>query len=77
MNEEEKIQKGKLINWLAMRQSQIGINGRTGKIPDSCYCFWVTATIKILGNYDFVDEKAAIEFLMSCQNSEIVHNLLK
>ena len=26
----------------------VGIQGRVGKLPDSCYTFWVGAAIKIL-----------------------------
>jgi prenyltransferase beta subunit len=56
-----------------MRQTLIGINGRTGKIPDSCYCFWVLATTRIIGKCnDLFEESVIIEFLMNCQNSQIV-----
>lgn len=72
LGEESKLDIIKLVNWLAQRQSEIGINGRTGKIPDSCYCFWVTATSKILGHIDVINEKSAIDFILNCQNCEIV-----
>jgi len=75
LNEEKRINKAKLVDWLVMRQTFIGINGRTGKIPDSCYCFWVVATTKILGNYDIFDESVILEFLMNCQNLEIVNKM--
>jgi len=41
--------KEKLIFWLANRFHDIGVNGRTNKVTDSCYSFWVMATLCILG----------------------------
>ena len=76
LNEEKRLNKTKLLEWLVMRQTSIGINGRTGKIPDSCYCFWVIATSKILDSSDFFDENIILEFLMNCQNSLIVKVIL-
>ena len=68
LNQEKKLNVDRIIEWLANRQTNLGINGRTGKIPDSCYCFWVVATVKIIGNYDIFDESVIFEFLMNCQN---------
>jgi prenyltransferase beta subunit len=35
----------------------IGIQGRVGKIPDSCYSFWVGASIKILTDKNLLNPK--------------------
>lgn len=37
-----------LIRWCLMRQNQ-GYNGRTNKDNDSCYSFWIGATLNLLG----------------------------
>jgi len=59
--------KDKLICWLAQRQT-MGFNGRPNKIPDTCYSFWVGATLKILGAYDdVVNCSHTRSFTMTCQ----------
>ncbi|KAI8848912.1 terpenoid cyclases/protein prenyltransferase alpha-alpha toroid [Chytridium lagenaria] len=44
--------KEKTINWLLQRQAS-GFTGRVGKTPDTCYSFWVGASLAILGAYGF------------------------
>lgn len=42
----------RLVEWLSQRQVQFGgFNGRTNKLIDSCYSFWVGAVFNILNNY--------------------------
>jgi len=47
--ENEINNKDELINWLMNRFNELGVNGRTNKMTDSCYSFWVMATLKALG----------------------------
>ncbi|VDK32177.1 unnamed protein product [Taenia asiatica] len=39
-------QRGKLINWLVCRQNG-GFNGRCQKEADTCYTFWVGASLRV------------------------------
>jgi len=55
-----------LVEWLIMRQS-LGFNGRSNKIPDTCYSFWVGAALTILGQFDLVVMKHTRSFTLSCQ----------
>ena len=52
--------------------TQIGINGRTGKAPDSCYTFWVYATMYNLDLIELVNKDLAIEFVLNCQTVYVV-----
>lgn len=33
--------------WAAEKQTYAGFNGRTNKISDTCYCFWVTGSLAV------------------------------
>lgn len=56
-----------LISWCLHRQVG-GFNGRTNKEADSCYSFWVGATLKILGCFDLTDTDSTEQFLLrECQ----------
>ncbi len=57
-----------LQNFLVFRQSNSGINGRINKDPDSCYSFWVQASLKALGLPYICNEDSTREFLLSCQS---------
>ncbi|KAJ3189495.1 Geranylgeranyl transferase type-1 subunit beta [Gaertneriomyces sp. JEL0708] len=54
--------KDQLIAWLVSRQTE-GFNGRPNKDADTCYSFWVGASLTILGSYDMVDTVALQAFL--------------
>ena len=41
--------------------------GRRNKDPDTCYSFWVGATLQILGEFDKVDNISNSMFHASCQ----------
>lgn len=47
----------------------VGVQGRVGKIPDSCYTFWVGASIKILTGESLLNDKIE-NFLRLCYNEE-------
>lgn len=42
------VRRDRLIRWCLMRQNN-GYNGRTNKDNDSCYSFWIGATLNLLG----------------------------
>jgi len=35
----------------------VGVQGRVGKIPDSCYTFWVGASIKLITGKNLLTPK--------------------
>ena len=60
--------KDALIKWLLRRQNiDGGFNGRPNKPSDSCYFFWVGASLAMLDAIHFVDPKSVLGF---CQEVE-------
>ncbi|KAL5969185.1 Geranylgeranyl transferase type-1 subunit beta, partial [Taenia solium] len=57
-------QHGKLINWLVCRQNG-GFNGRCQKEADTCYTFWVGASLRMLGAHRYVDKISLLKFICS------------
>ncbi|KAJ3123941.1 Geranylgeranyl transferase type-1 subunit beta [Nowakowskiella sp. JEL0407] len=55
-------QWNKLFKWLVFRQVG-GFQGRPNKPADTCYSFWVGATLTMLGLDNFIDFKSNSEFL--------------
>jgi len=58
--------KDKLLKWLINRQG-MGFNGRPNKLSDTCYSFWIGASIGLLGHFDLITEKLTRSFTLSCQ----------
>jgi len=65
-----------LIRWLKDRQCKVegGFSGRTNKLVDSCYSFWVGACFKLLDETDFCHPlydriSLASYILLACQNA--------
>lgn len=56
-----------LIEWLLFRQEIGGFNGRPHKDQDTCYSFWVGASLSILDSLKFIDGSKSIQFTLSCQ----------
>ncbi|PRP83335.1 hypothetical protein PROFUN_09316 [Planoprotostelium fungivorum] len=56
-----------LVDWLLTRQVS-GFQGRVNKPPDSCYSFWIGATLDILGKYDLVEFDLLKSFILSCSS---------
>ncbi|RWS13653.1 geranylgeranyl transferase type-1 subunit beta-like protein [Dinothrombium tinctorium] len=56
-----------IIRWCVMKQVS-GFQGRPNKEPDTCYSFWIGATLKILDTYHFTDVNANFDFVMSTQD---------
>ncbi|CAF1531322.1 unnamed protein product, partial [Didymodactylos carnosus] len=42
---------------------------RPNKPDDSCYSFWIGATLKMLNAFDFIDVEKNLDFLHSTENS--------
>lgn len=53
MGELERLDVSRLMFWMANRQVDRlgGFNGRTNKLIDSCYSFWVGSVFNIVNNY--------------------------
>jgi geranylgeranyl transferase type-1 subunit beta len=56
-----------LTRWLLFRQDQ-GFTGRPNKDQDTCYSFWVCATLALLGKLDLSSKTENMEFIFSNQN---------
>lgn len=63
--------------WSVLRQNQLegGLSGRTGKLVDGCYSFWVGATfplVKILLDTSPLFDREALEiYILKCCQSEL------
>ena len=58
--------RSRLIYWCLNRQ-QSGFNGRPNKPADTCYSFWVGASLTLLGAKDFINKECNFSFLMTTQ----------
>ncbi|KAI9009155.1 terpenoid cyclases/protein prenyltransferase alpha-alpha toroid [Hyaloraphidium curvatum] len=58
--------KSKLLQWCVLQQEK-GFHGRTNKVDDTCYSFWVGATLAILGHLDLINKDANESFLWETQ----------
>lgn len=56
-----------LIEWLLFRQEIGGFNGRPHKDQDTCYSFWVGASLSLLKSLNFIDKDKMISFTLNCQ----------
>ena len=63
--------KEQLFFWLANRIVEQGVNGRTGKTPDSCYSFWSYASLCLLDKENLVNQAHIRKFLLNCQCSVV------
>ena len=57
----------RLKKWLIFRQID-GFQGRPNKAQDTCYSFWVGATLEMLHTFQLSDLKKNLNFLLSMQN---------
>ncbi|XP_055683923.1 geranylgeranyl transferase type-1 subunit beta [Lutzomyia longipalpis] len=53
--------------WLVLRQST-GFQGRPNKTEDTCYSFWIAATLKILNAFHLTAFEENRNFILSTQN---------
>ncbi|KAJ5077002.1 geranylgeranyl transferase type-1 subunit beta [Anaeramoeba ignava] len=58
--------KDKVIEWLIRRQLT-GFEGRTNKMVDTCYSFWIGASLKLFNVFDLIDFEQCSNFTLSTQ----------
>jgi geranylgeranyl transferase type-1 subunit beta len=58
--------KDKLIKWCIERQIS-GFQGRINKPADTCYSFWIGATLGIFGKVDLIEFTNLKGFILSCE----------
>lgn len=63
-------QRDRLKYWCLMRQDG-GFQGRPGKPSDTCYSFWVGATLELLNAKSFSDAEQNETFILSTQDPVI------
>lgn len=56
----------RMKRWLVMRQSD-GFQGRPNKLVDTCYSFWIGASMKILDIFHLTDPAENRRYIMSTQ----------
>jgi len=59
--------KDDLIRWCVSRQIE-GMQGRPNKLEDTCYSYWIGATLKILDCENYLDRDALRCFVLDCQS---------
>jgi geranylgeranyl transferase type-1 subunit beta len=42
----------------------VGVNGRCNKVADTCYAYWVSAPLKLLGYMDIIEQKPIRKWLL-------------
>ena len=62
--------KEKLVRWLKLRVGAHGVNGRACKKVDSCYGWWVGASLKMLDELDRDTQVRLVGFLERCRNGD-------
>ena len=63
-----KCQLDRLRRWCLMRQND-GFQGRPGKPSDTCYSFWIGATLQLLEFNQFSDPEENRKFVFSTQDT--------
>ncbi|KNH04831.1 geranylgeranyl transferase type II beta subunit [Perkinsela sp. CCAP 1560/4] len=67
LSQAEKTRAGQ---WLSQRQSgDGGLCGRPNKKSDTCYSWWVFASLCILGQSAWIDVPALVEYISRCQDN--------
>lgn len=63
LNDVYDQRKRQLIAEWCLHRQVTGFQGRPHKDPDTCYSFWVGATLTILNSFQFIDDQLHSEFL--------------
>lgn len=50
------------------RQNTFGICGRVGKESDTCYSYWIGATLQLLGAFDYSNISTTKDFIETCES---------
>jgi geranylgeranyl transferase type-1 subunit beta len=56
-----------LVQWCVCRQQERGLQGRPNKDEDTCYSYWIGATLRLLGQDDLLDHGLLRSFVFDCQ----------
>jgi geranylgeranyl transferase type-1 subunit beta len=64
---DEYPDRERLVRWCCERQIA-GFQGRSNKPADTCYSFWVGATLALLGHADLIDSDSSRGFTFCCQS---------
>lgn len=56
--------------WLLFRQTD-GFQGRPNKLSDTCYSFWIGATLKILDSFELSDYEQNRNYILSTQDTSV------
>jgi hypothetical protein len=59
--------RARLLEWLLARQN-FGFQGRPNKKSDTCYGYWVGASLSLLGAYSLVDIESNASFTLNTQS---------
>ena len=57
-----------LLRWCVHRAG-VGFHGRPNKVSDTCYSYWVGATLHLLGHADAVDVGPTMRFHQQCRGA--------
>ena len=59
-----------VVDWCARQASasEGGVRGRPNKPPDSCYSFWIGASLRALGAGDLIDPRSVTSFVLTCEH---------
>lgn len=66
----DRRQLEKLKRWCLFKQVN-GFQGRPNKDPDTCYSFWIGATLKLLNAFQFVNQQENVEFVLATEDSQM------
>lgn len=68
-----------ILNWCLKRQSSTGggYNGRCNKECDSCYSFWIGASIDLLGSFHLTDIAATRKALLELYQNSLLGGFSK
>lgn len=64
--EEKKLKL--LERWAVNRQTNGGFQGRPNKDPDTCYSFWLGATLSIMGSLNRMNKEKNRDFILNNAN---------
>lgn len=59
-----------LADWLSHRQtSNGGFNGRAEKLTDTCYSWWILASLIVLKKHTWINKNALQKYILLCQDT--------
>ena len=75
LNALDKMNTEKLMEWCSARQynEELGLCGRSNKLVDGCYSFWVGPTAAILESYNYgecINKDALRNYILACCQTE-------